>query len=471
MVDANANRSEGLGSATHLMIEALEKASIELDKAVKASVEQLTAFNALLRRNFSTQLNKLSERSAGSVDSSIEDIVIRKDDHRERLLELERNELENLLSAARDIREQLSQHSRQATTTISQLLDEQMRELHTLTENPQEHFSDYDDDQIETVGRYGDENKSKVEQCEQECEAKISHEAQKCDKGVPGVLAESKQKIDAELDRHQAEFEDKINSVIDRLSSLISMTLKELEEQTKAGTNAIFDYNDSARKQLTSRVDKWDGGMTGIGDDFKDGLAKQKDSFEQIHTMKLERKVSEVKDEIEKISSDAQKKLNASHKLFHTSLKRLEKKYHERLERLFAGFEVALAKEAKLPAGTSSYRYQTSHELRDLLHARLTARSTEIVKAFKRQVEQLDSEYVRISSSSQEKIDTIRSTALDGLDKQVRSMNIEVERVLRGFRNELNELTEELPQIEDAGRAAALAVMAYQSAMLSFGSE
>jgi hypothetical protein len=50
-------------------------------------------------------------------------------------------------------------------------------------------------------------------------------------------------------------------------------------------------------------------------------------------------------------------------------------------------------------------------------------------------------------------------------------MNLELERVMRGFKSELVELNSELPQIEDAGRNAALAVMAYRSAMLSFGSE
>jgi vacuolar-type H+-ATPase subunit H len=471
MADESASRVEGIGSATHLMIEALEKASVQLDQTVKSSIEQLSAFNEQLQRNFLSQLAKLAERSAGTVESSIEDIVIRKEDHAERLSELERTEMETVVACARDFRQQIAIRSQQVTDSISKVVEEQMSQLRSLIENPGEHFSDFGDAKIESIGKYGEENKTKIEQAEQESEKRISTQAQKLDEDIQDVLAEGKKKVDENLDKHQKEFEDKITSVIDRLSSLVSMTLKELEDQVKSGTNAVFDYNDNSRKRLTSRVDKWHSEVTTAGDEFKGRLERDRESSEQIHARKLERKVSEVKDEINSIAHEALAKLTASHKLFHSSLKRLEKKYYERLDRLFARFETALAHESKLPTGTSAYRSQTSHELRDLLHARLKARSTEIVKSFKRQVEQFDLEYGRISSSSQETVDAIRATALDGLDKQVRSMNLEAERVLRSFRNELIEVNTELPQIEDAGKAAALAIMAFKSAMLSFGNE
>jgi len=471
MADENANRVEGIGSATHLMIEALEKASIQLDQTVKASVEQLNAFNDGLQRNFSSQLSKLAERSAGSVDSSIEDIVIRKEDYGERLSELERTEMETVIAAARDFRQQIAIRSQQVTESVSQVVEEQMAQLRSLIENPHEHFSEYGESQIQNIGKYGEENKAKIEHSEQESEKRISSQAQRLDETVQEVLTEGKKKVDENLEKHQKEFEDKITSVIDRLSSLVSMTMKELEDQVKSGTNAVFDYNDTARKRLTSRVDKWQNEVSNAAEEFQTRLGRDRQSFEHIHARKLERKVSEVKDEINSISHEALAKLTASHKLFHSSLKRLEKKYYDRLDRLFARFETALAQETKLPTGTSAYRSQTSHEFRDVLHARLKARSTEIVKSFKRQVEQFDMEYSRISAGSQETIDAICATALDGLDKQTRNMNMEVERVLRSFRNELIEVNAELPQIEDAGKAAALVVMAYRSAMLSFGSE
>ena len=46
-------------------------------------------------------------------------------------------------------------------------------------------------------------------------------------------------------------------------------------------------------------------------------------------------------------------------------------------------------------------------------------------------------------------------------------MNTEVERALRGFRVELAQFNLQLPQIKDAGHAAALAVMAYKRARMS----
>jgi len=53
------------------------------------------------------------------------------------------------------------------------------------------------------------------------------------------------------------------------------------------------------------------------------------------------------------------------------------------------------------------------------------------------------------------------------MEKQVKSMTQEMARVTRNFNNGLSDLNIELPQIAERGKAAALAVKAYRSAMLS----
>jgi hypothetical protein len=470
MADENANKAE-IGSATHLMIEALEKASTELDKTVKASVEQLNTFNAALEKVFATHLAKLAERSAGSVDANVEDLVARKEDFAERLGQLERAEMDSLVASARAIRGELSARTQSAAESISKLVEEQMEQLRLLTDNPQAHFKEFGDEQIVLIGGFADTHKAQLDSQQSEQQSHLTIVEKSMDDRIQDVLGEGKRRLDENLEKHQKEYEEKISSLLDRLSSIVNMTIKELDSQVKMSSMEVSRFNDEARKKLNLRVDRFEDDISGLGESFQNRLTSDKLSFEQIHAKKLERKVAEVKDEINSISNESALKLQASHKLFHSSLKRLEKKYYDRLERLIARFETAIAQESRLPAGTSAYRSQTTHELREVLAARLKARGTEIVKAFRRQVEQFDSEYARLASSAQERIDGIRSAALDGLDKQVRNMNLELERVMRGFKSELVELNSELPQIEDAGRNAALAVMAYRSAMLSFGSE
>jgi len=50
-------------------------------------------------------------------------------------------------------------------------------------------------------------------------------------------------------------------------------------------------------------------------------------------------------------------------------------------------------------------------------------------------------------------------------------MKSELERISKIFRTELNDLNAELPKIEERGRAAAMAVYAYRSTMLSFSGD
>jgi hypothetical protein len=467
MAEENAN----IGSATHLMIEALEKASTELEKTVRASIEQLSAFNDLIEKNFHSQLSKLAERSAGSVDSNVEDLVIRKEDFSERLKELERTEVETIASGAREVRQQLALRSQQVTEAISQIVDEQLGQLRSLIENPQAHFVEFGSSQVDSAKNFGTAKHTQIQsQCDDH-EKHLTALSQMLDQRVQDVLNEGKRKVDDNLEKHQKEFEEKIGMVIDRLSSLVSMTIGELEEQLKTSSDSVTEFSTTARKRLSGRVDKWQTDMSMTADDCHSRLASDKQSYEEMHAKKLDRKVAEVKDEINGISQEAVAKLGASHKLFHSSLKRLEKKYYDRIDRLFARFEAAVAQESRLPAGASAYRSQATHELRDVLHARLKARGTEIVKAFRRQVEQIDHEYSRLSSESQERVESLRASTLETMDKQARTVQMEIERTLRGFKTAMASENTRLPEIEDAGRAAALAVMAYRSAMLSFGSD
>lgn len=220
---------------------------------------------------------------------------------------------------------------------------------------------------------------------------------------------------------------------------------------------------------MSDEVADWQAEIVKLSEEFKQTLGDNRVSFDQIHKTKLERQVDEVKGEIKTIREEGQGRLSASHKLFQGSLRRLEKKYFERLEKLMEQFEAAVAQETKIlgSALRPNLPIQTSHELKELLNTRLKARGLEIIKAFKRQVELFDLEHARFSGGCGERIETVHLAAKDSFEQQLKAMNSEIDRIMRGFRVELSQLKLQLPQIKDAGHAAALAVMAYKRARLS----
>jgi uncharacterized protein YukE len=463
MADSNAPATTPLSPA-NMMAEALDKASQELEKTVKACLDQLQSFNENLEKSLATQLQKVVEQSKNFVESNIEDLSTHREELVDRLLEFERSEIETMVSAARDVRQQVSARALQASEVISRLVEEQVTELRALIENPEHNFKDFSTINQRTLEHNTHAGKERVAAEQLDCETKLTAKAQELEQAVLQVVAESRKSIEETLEKFNGEMEKKISSVLSQLSEVVDHTVDELETGSAEGAEKIQKSVDEGAVRLSDHLNSWKDECNDLRKNFEDTLQQDSETAEKAHTSKLELKVGEVKDEINNIAQDATAKIAASHKLFFSSLKRLEKKYNDRLERLMSRFEAALADEPKLASGSMT---QPSAELREQLHARLQARGKDILKTFQRQVEQLEAEYIRQSGSSHERVDAIRTAATETLDKQLRTMKSELERISRNFKSELTDLHNELPKIEERGRAAAMTVQAYRSTMLS----
>src|SRR5271155_2256750 len=121
--------SDNFGSAQDLMNEALEKASVELERMVTVTVENLTAFSQALENSFDGQLQRVVEQSQNIIDSNADDLVTHREELVEKLADFERSEMITLTSAAREVRQQVIQRAESATEAIIKLINEQMMQL------------------------------------------------------------------------------------------------------------------------------------------------------------------------------------------------------------------------------------------------------------------------------------------------------------------------------------------------------
>jgi len=400
MADSNSPKSGSHGSAANLMAEALDNSMAELDKTVKACIEQLNSFNENLEKSLTNQLQKVTEQASNFVESTTEDLTTRREDLVDRLTEFERTEIETVVSAARDVRQQVAARAQQANDSIARLVEEQLQELRQLVANPESRFSEFGQKSVEGIKNTAVESKDTIEDRGTELEKDLSAYGTNLDEAVQSVVENSKRGLDRKLDKHGAEFEQKIGQVIEKLTELVNETVSDLERQTNSAGKSIDASSETAQARLEEHVDDWKNDLKDLRTTFEAGLSKERTISERAHSTRLERKVREVKEEIDHIYEAANVKVSASQKLFQSSLKRLEKKYQDRLERLLSRFEAAIAQEASLSASPNSQILQTSHELREILHARLQARGAEIVKSFQRQMEQLETEFARSSIGS-----------------------------------------------------------------------
>ena len=110
-------------------------------------------------------------------------------------------------------------------------------------------------------------------------------------------------------------------------------------------------------------------------------------------------------------------------------------------------------------------------ELEKKLDSQIKVRGNELVKSVRKQVEQLEGDFRRRNMNSTEQIDSIRLQAIESLDKQVRIIRSELERIHKTFNSELSHLSTELPEIEERGHVAAMSVSAYLASMLTLESD
>jgi len=99
---------DSFGSAANLMIEALEKASGELERTVNQCIFQLTSFTEGLDKSLSLQLEKVIAQSSHLVDTHGGDLEAKRDETLDAIGRLEGEQLDALLTASEDLRKRFA---------------------------------------------------------------------------------------------------------------------------------------------------------------------------------------------------------------------------------------------------------------------------------------------------------------------------------------------------------------------------
>ena len=129
MVEDSGNNLEEIGTAAHLMMEAVDKASQELETTVKSCTERLQAFSDTLCSNFINQLTRLTEKALRADARSSAELQARKEDFAERLAELEQSEISRLFQASKEVRQEINLSLQKTVSVISQLVEEQAKDI------------------------------------------------------------------------------------------------------------------------------------------------------------------------------------------------------------------------------------------------------------------------------------------------------------------------------------------------------
>ena len=321
---------------------------------------------------------------------------------------------------------------------------------------------------VEHLETYAESAKADIDSSANNFEDTMSFRAREIEDQAQSLIESKKGEVESTLALCSSQFDQKIASVETDLSQIVDKACLDLKELIDRGVANLSDSHATNQQVISEHLDHFKDKLLAVKDKFGKETREQDLNYLRSCSDSIERKLSSSQEEINRIAESARKRMTVNQKMLNNSLRRLEKSLSEEVDKLLMRFEGALSQEARINlialAGRSG---SNNNDAIEKLNQRLRNHGSEVVKTFKRQVEQTEQDFARSSQGNSERIESIRQSAVDALEKQVRVMRTDLERITRNFHNELAELNLKVPIIEESGRAAALSVMAYRSAMLS----
>ncbi|MCA9800652.1 MAG: hypothetical protein KC777_01635 [Cyanobacteria bacterium HKST-UBA02] len=463
--------TESLNSALNLWQEAVEKASVDLDKIVNNSIKQLESLGQDLEEALASELKRASSRTEAILAADVDELSSGKDELQGQLTEFERQQVERMLTIAQEARARIDTLVIETKTEIMEQFRDNLKDLTRLLENPRSGFDDMEESRAASIDEVVEQGKQKTLARENEAKESLARSADELGEEVAGAIAAGRERIDQKLEEYGKGFDEKIKQVLEQLDDLGSETTDLSSAIASQGVQRIEQCRDKNETFLGDHIEDFSGSVAELKSKFEKELTDKTGENLSVHSRRLEYQVSEAKATINHVTNDANARVVGIHKSFYGQLKRLERRYQDRIKRQLAKLETVMAQERAIPTDSKAMLLRSREELCQRLETELKARGGELVKSIRKQVEQLEDDFRRASSSSSERVDSIRLQTIESLEKQVRIIRSELDRINKSFRSDLAQISSELPEIEERGRVAAMSVAAYRASMLDLESD
>jgi hypothetical protein len=462
------DKDQNLNSALNLWQEGVDKAAGDLEKIVNNSIDQLTRYSEELEKSLESQLKKIASQTNSMVENNVEELGSKRDELNEHLAEFERSEADEILKTAQESRERVYSLVEQTKQELTAKLAETLKKLNGLAENPQGRFANFTHKNREAMSEFAEAARDKLATQKNTLENGLTSKSKELDNLADEAVGLSKQNIEKKLSEYEDGFDKKIAEVLVQLDEMLNMTTRATEVSTSEGSTDLEACRLENSEFLAHKVDEWKTNMELLQHRFQEDLESMREETLSNHSRRLTYSVTEAKSSITQVANDALARITGNHRMYYSSLKRLERKYEEQVARLFSRLETVISEERDLAGGGSA---QSTEEIKQKLKSQLKIRGSELVKTYRRQVDQMENDFARASTTSYERIDSIRLQTVESLEKQVRIIRSELDRIEKSFKIELSQLSIELPEIEERGRVAAMSVQAYLESSLTLDTD
>lgn len=463
--------AENFDSTAKLMLEALAKASAELEKSVTAFTEQLISFNEGLQKTLDEELRNVNVRMENSIRSNLDELGHSKHLMVKRVLEAERKELDSLAAAGRETRAILSQHALKIEQKIEEFINSQIAELKEFLDEPKRNMqavTDTSNDELKDrqqniaggIKEHGDNLRSRLSDKVAELEKLIREETQSARDAIAFSANESKDKLTSIAD---VNFGD--------LTRFFDDTVRDIDTRDEEGGTALEDAEAHSRQAVRDLGDDWKSQISTHCETFDKLLASLSAVLKENYETKLANANEQARQEISQLSDAAHEKIAATHAELEVELRELEKDYIQQFENVLQKLDSIVNEHANDKKNSGMARQHKAQKLRDQMHGHLKRFGSSLVDSVKDAAGEFENEFNRATDGFHTRIEGARVSAIELLEREARLMQKDIERTMKEFQKELAELESQIGLIEKAGQDAALTVIACRKAVLSFRGE
>lgn len=463
--------AENFDSTAKLMLEALAKASAELEKSVTAFTEQLISFNESLQKSLDEELRSVNGRMENAIRINLEDLAHNKHLMVKRLLEAERAEIESLAGTGREVRSTVSRHALQIEERIEEFINDQIAELKEFLEQPKrsiETVTNAANEELQEQSRDATaEVKNKQEELRRRLSDKVSDlerslriETEAVKASMEAAGADCRKRLSAQKDVISSDLQTFTSDTTREMEKYAEDALKTLEERERGAKTAIKEEGEQWRQQITGHCEGFDKMLAGLSSVLKEN-----------YETKLANASEQARQEITLLSDQAHEKITATRGELEVELRDLEKDYLTQFDNVLKKLEAIVSENVSDKRNSGMARQHKVQKLRDQMQNHLKRFGTDLVDTVKDASDEFEAEFDRATEGFHTRIEGARSSAIELLERESRLMQKDIERTMKEFQKELTELEAQIGQIEKAGQDAALTVIACRKAVLSFRGE
>ena len=392
--------TQNLNSALNLWQEAVEKASVDLEKIVKNSVQRLESHGKQIESSLDEQLTRLADQTASSIDANTEELSSHKEQLGNDISEFEREKVEMMLTAAHESRARVDRLVRETKREILDQFNLKLEELSELLADPKNHFDGFEEEKEEIIEEVSEAAKEKTVAKENESKQLISEKIEDYSTQVDEKVEETRQGIANKLEEYSKSFDKKIELVLERLDEVYESTKEASESTAEEGSRTLEKSLSEETDFLKDKVASWKESVHNLKDNFETEIESKTTEHFKNHINRLEYRVSEAKATMNHISDDANNRVSQIHKSYYSSLKRLERKYQERIQNQLAKIEEVIKSESTLPQSNKAQADRIREELQKKLDSQIKVRGNELIKSIKKQVIQMEADFKRQNMNS-----------------------------------------------------------------------